>query len=369
MLTSLMLLAGSAAGFELKFLPSGATKKLGGYMPIRAQMSPVAGTSKMAGAFKIGDKEFKFLLDEPANGPATLTLDDNGDDLIDKVAKWEGKTTNGLTMYSGSGELKLKDGTGTINFYRFDKNDPGRAQLKDVLLYYFDFGYEGTAVIGKDRFPCTTAGPLTPTNRFWIDRNKNGKQDGRAESIAANAPFNIGGVTYELALVNGTYEAKVSSKVAAEIPLPPDLAVGQPAPTFVATATDGSKVEFPKSYKGKVVLLDFWATWCGPCIAELPNLLKGYEKFHGKGLEILGISFDREGDGDKLAKFTKDNKMDWKQVFEGKFWDTTIGRQYGVEGIPFALLVDGDTGKILATSNMLRGEALDKTLTDIFAKR
>jgi peroxiredoxin len=236
-------------------------------------------------------------------------------------------------------------------------------------LYYTDFGYEGTARFGDAVFKVGFAGSPSKESYIWIDRNGNGKSEGRAENYGVGKPLNIGGATYELKPMKNTFEVVVSAQKVDEIPLPPDLSVGQVAPKFAMKATDGTLVSFPDTYKGKVVLMDFWATWCGPCIAELPNVKKAYAKYHAKGFDVLGISLDQANAGDKLASFTKENDMPWKQLFEGKYWDITIGKQYGVEAIPFVLLVDGDTGKILATAATLRGEALDKTLEKIFASR
>lgn len=108
------------------------------------------------------------------------------------------------------------------------------------------------------------------------------------------------------------------------------------------------------NYKGKVVMIDFWATWCPPCRAELPNVLKTYQKYHDKGFEIIGVSLD--SDKAKLESFLKDNKMTWPQYFDGKGWENKLAQTYGVNSIPATYLLDGE-GKIIAKD--LRGEELE----------
>ena len=131
------------------------------------------------------------------------------------------------------------------------------------------------------------------------------------------------------------------------------LAVGSKFPDFTEKDFAGKPVSV-SSYKGKVVLVDFWATWCGPCVAELPNVLKTYEKSHPKGFEIIGISLDEKEEA--LTKFLKERGVTWQQFFDGKGWGNKLAAKYGVMSIPATYLLDRE-GKILAKD--LRGEALE----------
>jgi thiol-disulfide isomerase/thioredoxin len=103
------------------------------------------------------------------------------------------------------------------------------------------------------------------------------------------------------------------------------------------TAVDGREVDLSKM-RGKVVLIDFWATWCGPCVAELPNVLKTYKELHPKGFEIVGISLD--SDKAELEAFVKDKGMEWPQFFDGKGWKNELAVTYDIHSIPAMWLVD-----------------------------
>ena len=101
------------------------------------------------------------------------------------------------------------------------------------------------------------------------------------------------------------------------------------------------------NFKGKVVMVDFWATWCGPCVGEVPNVVAAYKKYHDKGFEIIGVSLDRDGDLDKMKSFTKDKEMPWPQYFDGGFWTNKLAVKYGINSIPATFLLDG-SGIIIA---------------------
>ncbi len=103
------------------------------------------------------------------------------------------------------------------------------------------------------------------------------------------------------------------------------------------TAVDGREVDLSKM-KGKVVLIDFWATWCGPCVAELPHVKAAYDKNHSKGFEIVGVSLDREKES--LTEFVTSHQMPWPQYFDGQAWQSKLAVQFGIESIPAMWLVD-----------------------------
>jgi thiol-disulfide isomerase/thioredoxin len=384
MITTLAMvaLAGwTADGVSMKFVPSGVTERVGSYRPIRAEMNKDADLVKRApeglsapkyGELKLGNKSWAFILDEPEGHAAKLYVDTNGDgDLTnDPPTTWNPRKTGSLTMHEGKAEVDLVGGNrAALGMYRFDPTDPQRSSLKNTVLFYTDFGYEVTiALDGKD-YSSFVSGKPDENSAFWIDRDGNGQQSFKRETVQVDQPFNFTGTTYVLKVSGNDLRLERASESLPVAPLPPDLRVGKKAVAFEQVATDGTKIVFPKTYAGKLVMLDFWATWCGPCIAELPNVKQAYADWHDKGFEVLGVSFDRQGMAEKLKDFTKENEMPWLQLYEGKLWQTELGELYDVSSIPFVLLVDGDSGQILATREQLRGEGLSKFIGDALNKK
>ncbi|QDU30879.1 Thiol-disulfide oxidoreductase ResA [Anatilimnocola aggregata] len=127
------------------------------------------------------------------------------------------------------------------------------------------------------------------------------------------------------------------------------------------TAVDGREVDFAK-LRGKVVLIDFWATWCGPCMAEVPNVVQIYKKLHDKGFEIVGVSLD--SDKEKLIQVAKENEMSWPHQFDGKGWENELAQKYGVQSIPEMWLVNKKGIMRVFNRSQNLGEEVEKLLAE-----
>ncbi|WP_038168019.1 TlpA disulfide reductase family protein [Verrucomicrobium sp. BvORR106] len=141
------------------------------------------------------------------------------------------------------------------------------------------------------------------------------------------------------------------------------LVEGAEFPNFEVKDLEGKPLSVA-GLKGKVVLIDFWATWCGPCVHEMPNVIKAYEKFHDQGLEIIGVSLDQ--DRAALDAFLKEHKMTWPQYFDGKGWGNEVSGKYGIQGIPATFLLNRE-GKIAGKD--LRGEQLAAAIEKEIGKK
>lgn len=141
-------------------------------------------------------------------------------------------------------------------------------------------------------------------------------------------------------------------------------AVGQKYLDFKMAGLDGKEITLSKVIKdsgNKYILIDFWASWCGPCMREVPFLISSYEKYHQKGFEIFGVSLDRTAEPWRAA--IQRNNMNWIHVSDLAYWNCAAAELYGVNSIPANYLIECSTGKIIAKS--LRGRALERTLSEL----
>ena len=141
----------------------------------------------------------------------------------------------------------------------------------------------------------------------------------------------------------------------------PQGLVGQQAPDFSLPDPNGKEISL-SSFRGKYVLVDFWASWCGPCRAEHPNVVNAYNKYKGKNFTILGVSLDQPGGKDAWMKAVMKDNLTWTQVSDLKHWSSAVVPLYRIEGIPYNVLVDPE-GKVIAES--LRGADLERKLEEV----
>jgi thiol-disulfide isomerase/thioredoxin len=389
-------LAADTATADLKLVPAGFLNTVGYYVPQVLHMTAQAPagvihapavSNPLYGQIEFGGKSYTVLLDEPDGGDAKLYVDSTGKGDFAHVAPadWTKQTNPGpdgqpTTMYTGSFKLPLMTASGPtmvqLIAYRYDKNDPNRQDVKDAILYFRDYGYDGKvtfngmsyhAILANDAADGNFApdpNPDRPPTVLLIDLNGNGKFDGDAKTFDASKPFNIHGTTWELSGMTsgGAFSILKSNVSVAEIPVPPNTNRGQPGIPFTAQTMDGKTVHFPQDFKGKLVLLDFWATWCGPCMAEMPNVVKAFGEYHSKGLEILGVSLDPPGSADNVKHVVSSQGMSWPVIYAGQVWDSPVATLYGIDAIPHPFLIDGTTGKIVAEGDDILGDGLEPAI-------
>jgi peroxiredoxin len=146
-----------------------------------------------------------------------------------------------------------------------------------------------------------------------------------------------------------------------ESTIPKTIWVGKPAPEISLPDTEGRTVTL-SSFRGKYVLVDFWASWCGPCRRENPNVVQAFNQFKNKNFTILGVSLDRPGQKEGWINAIKEDKLTWTHISDLKFWQSEVVPLYQLSSIPFNVLVDPG-GKVVAEN--LRGEALEQKLHEL----
>ena len=353
----------------------------------------------LCGVILLGPRDaptrFAAVMDRAAAGEPRIWIDTNGNgDLTDdapiKWTKSEYPSFDGkmLTRYDAFVSFSVHYPNGTVplrlNLLRFDPKDPNRAAYRDTLLYIADYAREADIPLGAETYHALlydayTLGdfrgggnPQASLISLYIDVNHNGVFDTRGEAYDALHPFNIKGVTYQLTNMSADGSrfdvVKSKTQVQEELP-PPDLSVGKLALPFSKPRMDGQTAHFPQDYKGRLVMLYFWASYCPVCQAELPFVRDAYRQFHPMGVDILGVSLDPATLSPSLTDYLAQSHIDWPQIYDTKGYAGKLVDLYYVTLTPTPYLVDGDTGKILAVGNDLRGDRLAPTLQKALAAK
>lgn len=391
---------------RLKLQPAGWSERIGHYTPQRVELAVARPESIQRIPDGIANARYgvlpfqgaatapsiAVLLDESPGRAPRLLIDANGNrDLTDDApAEWREKKAAGadrreLVHFTGHVELPLRAAPGEprvrLGLYRFDPSDPAHRPHADALFCYADYGFDGVITLGGAAYRAALAddsatGVLraaadspTATCSLLIDLDSDGRFTPGTERFDLRKPLEFLGGLFEVAQLSpgGEQFTLVTRRPATKtVAAAPALGV---ASKFEARTLDGKPLRFPEDYKGKLVLLDFWATWCRPCLAEVPTLVQAYEKFHEKGFTILGISLDGQATIEKLPAFADQRKMNWSHVCDGKGWNSPLAQLYGVRSIPRAFLVDGDTGAIIATGADVRGANLLRSIEAAMSRR
>lgn len=240
-------------------------------------------------------------------------------------------------------QLKTTFGKGVI-----DSLSPKNPKYKEVIAEYQRLNSANQPAEKERLEKFITANPNSFASLYLLSGASNSMDVETLEKL-----YNKTGKEYK--------DSKVAKSLANKINAAKITAIGKIAPEFSQPDTLGKEVAL-KDFRGKYVLVDFWASWCGPCRAENPNVVKAFNKYKDKDFTVLGVSLDRPGAKDNwLAAIHKDD-LTWTHVSDLKFWDNAVAKLYGIQAIPQNYLLDKE-GKIIASN--IRGEELEKKLEEL----
>ncbi|RLE28865.1 hypothetical protein DRJ54_05740 [Candidatus Acetothermia bacterium] len=342
--------------------------------PFRLNPTPPRGVEyrgpemalRLWGELKLGRARYALVLGVSQTGTPGLWVDSNRDRTIDTEELASGARGNGFYLwrttltaepegsepYSYTLGVLWPEGRGYVYLIGGAPRE-GLLELEGQphALVLVDGDMDGVFGTEGDFYAVDVDG----------DGEITGDSDGH-EHFSLEEPFTVGEKSYRLAQVASdgrTVTLAETEYVSPKLPLIP----GHPAPDFSFTPLRGDQEVSLSDFRGKVVLLDFWATWCGPCMAELPNVLSMYQELHDQGFEIIGISLDTSES--ELRSVLQERGIAWPQYYDGKGWDNEIAGMYRVFGIPATFLLDR---KGIIRYRDLRGEDLREKVLELLAE-
>jgi thiol-disulfide isomerase/thioredoxin len=315
------------------------------------------------------DNRFLVALDEPNYGKPRIYINGKGDGDLRSSGPGNWDRSAGGNCFVGNVVIDVPYPTGKIPykfcFYRLKSRQPDR------LFYYRATGRAGEVVLDGNRYRVLVLDD-NADGRFddlqngslIIDLNQDGNLEtspDSAEYFRLREPFNVRGKVWEVASLSPDGLSITLRPSKADVPIKAYLNPGCSAPEFIAHGLDGKSIDLRAEVsKGHYVLLDFWASWCGPCRGEFSTLRRVYARYRDHGLTVIGVNLDSE-----LAKASdavQQAELFYPHVFDGQGWKNSVALLYRVHAIPQVYLLD-DQLKIVAKN--LRGAQLEMRLHDL----
>jgi peroxiredoxin len=328
------------------------------------------------------------VTESPDSKSGKLYLDSNGDGDLTNDSPPDYWERRGPAAFDGTATIKVDGTPVTLRLFRYTstfaeespslKNDnPLFFSREDVREGKLTWNQKTYLVLLKDlqvsgRYDNVAHEGDRANVGLYIDRNDDGKYDLRNELYDLAFPFAIDGKILELASVQADGSRLVLKAASGKAPVterPTEIAVGRQAPEFEAKALGDRTVRFPGDYKGKIVLLTFWAVGCGPCRGVIADEVRAYERFQEDGFEVIGVSLDAADRADAVQDFCRDWRMTWPQILDSQRSNGGLAKLYHIESMPNGILMDGTTGKVLATPETLKQHGVAVTIRKVLAIR
>jgi len=314
-----------------------------------------AGTAKFSLSGIPEENESMYRLRFEKDGVFMLLANDVNDIKID--ANWSdfgNYTTNSAASNSFHALLKIfNDKLAVIDTLRQQFLSLGNQKATDSLLTAADSSFRTTVRQTEDYLLKYADTTKSPTIAMYIvgPLLKTQLEPERFEPVMTSMSKRFRDNASVQKIVKDYFDF-MQQKSAGDI-------IGKPAPDFTLPDVNGKPVAL-SSFRGKYVLVDFWASWCGPCRMENPNIVNSYQKYKDKNFTVLGVSLDKAKE--PWVKAIADDKLTWFHVSDLKYWESAVVPLYAIEGIPYSILLDPQ-GNIIARN--LRGSALQAKLRDI----